>query len=105
MRVLFATSEIFPLIKTGGLADVSGALPAALAETGAEVRILLPGYPAALDGIGAKREVAALGDPLGIGADARVVSGRLPGSELPVWLVDCPALYLSLIHISQGIVR
>lgn len=93
MRVLFASSEVFPLIKTGGLADVSGALPAALAEAGVDLRVLLPGYPEAMDKAGAKREVGLLGDPLGIGAEAKLVAGKLPDSGVPVWLVDCPALY------------
>lgn len=48
MRVLFATSEAAPLIKTGGLADVSGALPAALHDMGVDVQVLLPGYPQVL---------------------------------------------------------
>ncbi len=48
MRVLFVTSEIAPLIKTGGLADVSAALPAALHGMGVDVRVLLPGYPQVL---------------------------------------------------------
>ena len=43
--LLSATSEIYPLIKTGGLADVTGALPAALAAEGVAVRTLVPGYP------------------------------------------------------------
>ena len=93
MRVLFTSSEVFPLIKTGGLADVSGALPAALAEAGVDLRILLPGYPEAMDAAGAKREVGLLGDPLGIGAESRILSGKLPGSGVPVWLLDCPALF------------
>jgi len=93
MRVLFASSEVFPLIKTGGLADVSGALPVALTRAGADVRILLPGYPDALDGVGAKHDAGALGDPLGIGAEARLLSGTLPGSDIPVWLLDCPPLF------------
>ncbi|MDO8605625.1 MAG: glycogen synthase GlgA [Phaeospirillum sp.] len=93
MRVLFASSEVFPLIKTGGLADVAGALPAALAEAGIDVRVLLPGYPEAMQAAGAKREVGSLGDPLAIGVDARIVSGKLPGSGVPVWLLDCPALF------------
>lgn len=42
--ILFATSEAYPLIKTGGLADVSGALPTALQKIGIDCRILLPGY-------------------------------------------------------------
>jgi len=93
MRVLFASSEVFPLIKTGGLADVSGALPAALGEIGVDVRVLLPGYPAALDAAEGKRQVASLGDPLGVGADANLISAKLPGSGVPVWLIDCPFLY------------
>ncbi len=49
MRALFVTSECHPLIKTGGLADVSAALPAALAEHGIDIRVMMPGYPEALD--------------------------------------------------------
>ena len=45
MNVLSVASEVFPLVKTGGLADVVGALPGALAAEGVEVRTLLPGYP------------------------------------------------------------
>ncbi|MBX9635454.1 MAG: glycogen synthase GlgA [Magnetospirillum sp.] len=93
MRVLFATSEAFPLVKTGGLADVSGALPAALAQAGQDVRVLLPGYPEALDKAEGKRQVANLGDPLSVGAEAKLISAKLPGSGVPLWLIDCPALY------------
>lgn len=93
MRVLFASSEVYPLVKTGGLADVSGALPAALTEAGQDVRVLMPGYAVAMDKAEDKRLVGSLGDPLGIGAEARLVAGKLPGSGVPVWLIDCPALY------------
>jgi len=93
MRVLFASSEVFPLVKTGGLADVSGALPAALAEAGADIKVLLPAYPSALDQVVGKREVAQLGDPLGLGVGVTLISGKLPGSGVPVWLLDCPALF------------
>lgn len=44
MNILFATSEIAPWVKTGGLGDVAGALPAALRQAGAEVRVLVPRY-------------------------------------------------------------
>ena len=46
LNVLAAASEIYPLVKTGGLADVVGALPAALAPHGIALRTLVPGYPA-----------------------------------------------------------
>ena len=45
MKVLHVAAEIFPLVKTGGLADVVGALPQALISAGADVRLLLPGLP------------------------------------------------------------
>ena len=48
MKVLSVSSEVFPLIKTGGLADVSGALPIALKAFGVETKTLLPGYPAVM---------------------------------------------------------
>jgi len=93
MRVLFAASEVFPLVKTGGLADVAGALPAALIEAGHEVRVLLPGYPQALAKAEGKHQVASLGDPLGVGGETKLISATLPQSGVPVWLLDCPALY------------
>ncbi|HRA95003.1 MAG TPA: glycogen/starch synthase, partial [Aestuariivirga sp.] len=48
MKVLSVASEVFPLVKTGGLADVAGALPAALAKQGVKVITLMPGYPAVM---------------------------------------------------------
>ena len=48
MRILSVASEAYPLIKTGGLADVAGALPGALRPHGFAVTTLLPGYPAVL---------------------------------------------------------
>lgn len=92
MRILFVTSEAYPLVKTGGLADVSGALPAALARLGIDVRILIPAYPEAHDGAVDKGAPVSLGDPLGVG-EVRLVPARMPDSGVAVWLVDCPALF------------
>ena len=51
MKVLSVSSEVFPLIKTGGLADVAGALPGALKPYGVETKTLIPGYPAVMKAI------------------------------------------------------
>jgi starch synthase len=92
MRVLFVSAEFYPLAKTGGLADVSAALPAALRDLGIDVRVLLPGYSRALELAPSPREVVQLGDPLGRG-ETRLLKTVLPNSNVPVWLVDCPNLY------------
>ena len=55
MRILQVCAEIFPLLKTGGLADVAGALPQALQALGAETRVLLPGFAPILAGLAAPR--------------------------------------------------
>ena len=60
MRVLFVTPECTPLTKTGGLGDVSAALPAALRGLGLDVRVLIPGYPPVLEGLREARAVHAL---------------------------------------------
>jgi len=90
--VLFATSEARPLIKTGGLADVSGALPAALHDIGIDCRLLLPGYHPVLAAIGDAREVARFEGLAGF-ADSRLLLGTMPGSDVPVYVVDAPAYY------------
>src|SRR5690606_21168665 len=65
LRILFATPEIAPWVKTGGLGDVSAALPAALAESGFDVRVLVPGYPALLAAFAQRRVLARLERPGG----------------------------------------
>ncbi|OYY49591.1 MAG: hypothetical protein B7Y48_05690, partial [Methylophilales bacterium 28-44-11] len=60
MRVLFVSSEVFPLIKTGGLADVSGALPAALQGSGIDVKCLIPGYSSVLEKVENKTYLGTL---------------------------------------------
>jgi starch synthase len=90
MRVLFVTSECYPLIKTGGLADVAGALPLALQAHGCEVRVLLPAYPAVLERLGRAETVASV--PALFGGDARLLQGRTPDG-LQVLALDAPHLY------------
>ena len=89
-RILYISSEAFPLIKTGGLADVAGSLPVALLKNSQDVRLLLPAYPEVLEKIKKKKILVSLSYydlPLNI------VETRLPGSRLIVWLVDCPAAF------------
>jgi len=89
LRILFVTSECTPLSKTGGLADVSAALPAALRTLGADVRVLVPAYGAA---------AAPPAQPLGtLPAQgnfprAAIVETRLPNG-VPAMQVVCPQFY------------
>jgi len=92
MKVLHVAAEVFPLVKTGGLADVLAALPGALAEQGADVRLLLPGLPAMLEAVQGARVVADIGSVFGA-LRVRLLLARMPGTQLPVYLVDAPYLY------------
>jgi starch synthase len=92
MKVLHVAAEVYPLVKTGGLADVTAALPPALAEAGADVRLLLPGLPAILDAVQSARTVIDIGACFGA-LRVRLLLGRMPGTHLPVYVVDAPHLY------------
>jgi starch synthase len=92
MKVLHVAAEVYPLVKTGGLADVTAALPPALAAAGAEVRLLLPGLPAILDAVQSARTVVDIGACFGA-LRVRLLLGKMPGSRLPVYVVDAPHLY------------
>ena len=92
LRVLFAASEAQPLVKTGGLADVSGALPPALRHLGVDARILLPAYPGVIEQIAG----APVGPDLWLlpeAPPARLYEGTLPGTDTPVYALACASLY------------
>lgn len=96
MRVLQVCAEIFPLLKTGGLADVAGALPPALRARGHEVRVLLPGFDAILAGLEDAVIVCDLYPPAGLswGAGrARLLYGRLPAADVEAYVIDAPGFY------------
>ncbi len=89
LRVLSVASEAVPLVKTGGLADVAGALPAAVAPHGVEMTTLLPGYPAVMAAMGKARSIhkweSLLGKP------ARLLAGKIGEHKLLV--LDAPAFF------------
>lgn len=97
MKIAFVASEITPFAKTGGLADVAGALPVALHQLGHELRVFMPLYAGILE---QRRELKPVDSiqqvPLTLGEHHYIFSlyeATLPGSTLPVFMIDCPALY------------
>ena len=92
MKVLHAAAEVFPLVKTGGLADVLGALPEALIAAGADVRLVLPGLPAILAGINQLKVVCDLGAVFGAGR-VTLRLGRMAHNQVAAYVIDAPYLY------------
>jgi len=91
-KVLFATSEAHPLIKTGGLADVSGALPIALRALGCDVKIILPAYPEVLSKLSQTKTISQLYIP-GIAGTIKLLEGKLPDSNIKALVVDYAAAF------------
>ena len=88
-KILFVSSEAHPLIKTGGLADVSGSLPKALAELSQDIRLMIPNYKE-LNSCEEKRYLCSLRID---NRDVHILETRLPGSHVLVWLVDYPPFF------------
>ena len=89
LQVLSVASEIYPLIKTGGLADVTGALPGALSSEDIDVRTLVPGYPSVLAALEESEALRAF--PNLFGSRARLLLGT--AKSLQVFVLDAPHLY------------
>jgi len=89
MNVLAVTPEIFPLVKTGGLADVTGALPIALAREGVATRTLIPGYPIVMAGFKKKKALHLYADLQG--GEASILAARI--GELDLFVLDAPHLF------------
>lgn len=89
ISVLAVASEVYPLIKTGGLADVAGALPGALAAHDVNVTTLVPGYPAVLEKLGGGETVARFDDLFG--GPASLIAAEDAG--LDILAIDAPHLY------------
>jgi len=106
-KVLYVCSEVYPLLKTGGLADVSAGLAPALAAQGADVRLLLPAFPSIVAGVVPEGSALAVpaggasGLPGGLGPQPHTANGpapwlqrgRIASNGQPVWLLHAPGLY------------
>lgn len=90
MNILFACSELHPLIKTGGLADVACYLPQALQRTGQSVRIILPAYASVMAKVGAAQRVATC---TVYGHAVEVLETTFEDTGMILYLVDCPAMF------------
>jgi starch synthase len=104
MKVLYVCTELYPLLKTGGLGDVGAALPPALRDAGCDVRVLLPGFPSIRSGVSRSRQPPASPLALPDGEGPRLASLKLkqppslqpailPGSDLAAYVLDVPALF------------
>jgi starch synthase len=91
MNVLFATSEAYPLIKTGGLGDIANSLPNSLQQSGADVRLILPAYREVLQKIDNFKIIGWM--KIGMQQDARILETMHPSYDMPIWLVDHPILF------------
>ena len=93
MKVLFVTSEVFPLIKTGGLADVSGSLPFALTHLGVDICILVPGYPSVFHQLSELKEIATITDLTMIDTPVELYKGVIKETLVNVLVIKAPSLY------------
>ena len=92
MKILFSSSEATPLIKTGGLADVAGSLPAALRSQDHDCRLILPAYPMTITRSHNLRTVAKLDLP-GSREPVRLLQATAGEQAVPVYLVDAPEFF------------
>ncbi len=88
-KILFVTSEAHPLIKTGGLADVSGSLPKALAELSQDIRLLIPNYQA----LKTEGDVRFLCSLRVDNKNVNILETRIPDTQVIAWLIDYPGYY------------
>lgn len=100
-RIMFVTSEAHPLIKTGGLGDVSGSLPAALESLHHDVRLVLPAYQSVLEKLTDVRSIASLrlSAPF---SSVRILEAVMPDTQVKLWLIDAPECFNRAGNPYQG---
>ena len=89
-KILFASSEIHPLMKTGGLADVAASLPIALVEAGEDLRLIMPAYTKSLAQV---PDAEVIATEVIDGMTVRLLAATLPETTIPLWLVDVPEYF------------
>ena len=91
LRALHVVSELYPIVKTGGLADVATGLTRALRALGVDARVVIPGYPAVMSALRDAHEV--LRDPgLFQGGPARILDAQTVDGA-PLYVLECPGLF------------
>lgn len=96
LKILLVASEVVPFAKTGGLADVAGALPKELKKMGHDVRVVMPRYyKIDKEKYGLKPVGGPLGVPMGVIGEqwCGVMEGRLPNSDVPIYFIDHDLYY------------
>lgn len=89
-KILYISSEAFPLVKTGGLGDVAGSLPNALLKNNQDIRLLLPAYPDVIKNISKSKIIASMSY---YDLPVNIIETRLTGTNVTAWLVDCTAAF------------
>ncbi len=92
LRVAYAVVEVYPYLKTGGLADVSAALPPALRKQGIDARLVVPDLPAFSGVVSHRERVQILGPAFGA-SEVAVARARLPDSDVPIYLIEAAELF------------
>ena len=92
MRILHVCSELYPLLKTGGLADVSGALPGALSSLGCDSRVIVPGFPAFINGIIDKKFIGEIEPTFGAHS-VKLYLGTIPNNGTTLYIIEAPGLF------------
>ncbi|QLE78404.1 glycogen synthase GlgA [Francisella sp. Scap27] len=92
MQILHVCSEVFPLLKTGGLADVTAALPPALTKLGTQNRVLVPGFPNFMQKLEKKQLIAELPAKFGAGK-IDIYLAKMADTGVQIYIIDAPNLY------------
>lgn len=90
LKILYASSEVYPLMKTGGLADVAQSLPATLHAMGSDIRIIMPNYGSINSASSDEKTIAQF--EVG-GEKITLIETHISKTRVPVILVDCPTWF------------